>query len=130
MIRAIEHIAIAAKDTAGLARWYCDVLGFRVVVEGTPGGIWFVGPPEGAAVVEIVPANETPRTENARNDAGLRHLAFTVSDFDAVCADLRAKGVTFVGEPGGMPGGRRLAFFLDGEENILQLVQRPEPLVP
>src|SRR5262245_58973500 len=61
MIRAIEHIAIAAADTAGLARWYRDVLGFRVVVEGTPGGIWFVGPPEGAAVVEIVPANEAPR---------------------------------------------------------------------
>ena len=84
MIRAIEHIAIAARDTAGLARWYCDTLGFRAVVDGGPHGIWFVGPPEGAAVVEIVPATAAPRAERERNDAGWSHLAFTVSDFDAV----------------------------------------------
>jgi catechol 2,3-dioxygenase-like lactoylglutathione lyase family enzyme len=130
VIRAIEHIAIAAADTAGLAKWYCDVLGFRVVVEGTPGGTWFVGPPEGAAVVEIVPATAAARAARERNDPGWSHLAFTVSDFDAVCAGLRARGVTFTGEPSGTPGGRRLAFFLDGEGNVLQLVQRPEPLVP
>ncbi len=134
MIRAIEHIAIAAKDTAGLARWYRDTLGFRVVVAGQTGtdgkqGTWFVGPAEGEAVVEIVPANETARTEHGLNDAGFRHLAFTVTDFDAVVESLRSKNVTFTGAmQGGAPGERRLAFFLDGEGNVLQLVQRPQPL--
>ncbi len=131
MIRSIEHIAIAAKDTAGLARWYVETLGMRVVVDGGPKGIWFVGPPEGEALVEIVPANESPRAEHTRDDAGLRHLAFTVIDFDAVCNALKAKGVRFVGNMSGTPGSsteRRLAFFLDGEDNILQLVQRPQPL--
>jgi glyoxylase I family protein len=128
MIRAIEHMAIAAKDTEGLARWYCDTLGFRVVVAGGSGTIWFVGPPEGEAVVEIVPAADAPRPDRGRNDAGWSHLAFTVSDFDAACADLRAKGVAFDGEPIGAPGERRLAFFFDLEGNVLQLVQRPRPL--
>ena len=55
MIRSIEHVAIAAKNTEALARWYCDTLGFTVVVAGRPRGTglgldqgtWFVGPPEG-----------------------------------------------------------------------------------
>lgn len=128
MIRAIEHIAIAAKDTAALARWYCDTLGFRAVVEGGPQGTWFVGPPEGQALVEIVPATEQPRADRGRNDAGWSHLAFTVNDFDTVCDALRAKGVTFAGSPTGAPGERQLAFFYDLEGNVLQLVQRPQPL--
>jgi glyoxylase I family protein len=128
MIRSIEHIAIAAKDTAALARWYCDTLGFRVVVEGGPQGTWFVGPPEGEALVEIVRATTAPRTERDRNDAGWSHLAFTVADFDAVVASLTAKGVRFIGDVTGAPGERRLAFFPDGEGNVLQLVQRPQPL--
>src|SRR4051794_40821509 len=98
MIRAVEHIAIAAKDTGTLARWYCDTLGFRVVVEGGPQGTWFVGPPEGEALVEIVRATEVPRAQRDRNDAGWSHLAFTVTDFDAVVDSLQAKGVQFIGD--------------------------------
>jgi catechol 2,3-dioxygenase-like lactoylglutathione lyase family enzyme len=128
MIRAVEHIAIAAQDTGGLARWYCDTLGFRAVVEGGPQGTWFVGPPESEAIVEIVPATSAPRVARERNDPGWSHLAFTVSDFDAVCDSLRAKGVTFTDPPRGGPGENRLAFFLDLEGNVLQLVQRPRPL--
>ena len=41
---------------------------------------------------------------------------------------LRERGVAFTGAPSGEPGGRRLAFFLDLEGNVLQLVQRPQPL--
>jgi catechol 2,3-dioxygenase-like lactoylglutathione lyase family enzyme len=78
--------------------------------------------------VEIVPATEAPRAERDRNDAGWSHLAFTVSDFDALVERLRAKGVEFAGAPSGAPGERRLAFFLDLEGNVLQLVQRVQPL--
>ena len=127
MIRAIEHIAIAAKDTAALARWYCETLGFHAVVEGGQ-GTWFVGPPEGQALVEIVVATDALRAERDRNDAGWSHLAFTVSDFDAVVDSLNAKGVTFTGAPSGRPGQQRLAFFLDLEGNVLQIVERIKPL--
>jgi glyoxylase I family protein len=128
MIRSVEHMAIAAKDTAGLARWYVDTLGFQVVMDGGPKGIWFVGPPAGEALVEIVPATDAARVERGQNDPGWSHLAFTVTDFDDVVKDLRAKGVKFSSENMGSPGERRLAFFPDGEGNILQLIQRPQPL--
>jgi catechol 2,3-dioxygenase-like lactoylglutathione lyase family enzyme len=129
MIRSVEHMAIAAQDTAALAKWYVDYLGFQVVVDGGPGGTWFVGPPVGEAMVEIVPATGTPRHDRAPNDPGWSHLAFTVTDFDAVVKSLTDKGVKFSGSmPMGNPGERRLAFFPDGEGNLLQIVQRPTPL--
>jgi len=128
MIRAIEHMAIAAKETGKLAKWYCDTLGFKVVGEGGPTGTWFVGPQEGQAVIEIIAANDTSYHQRARNDPGWSHLAFTVTDFDAMVAGLRAKSVPFDGEPRGLPGEQRLAFFLDPEGNCLQIVERPKPL--
>jgi glyoxylase I family protein len=138
MIRSVEHVAIAAKNTEALARWYCDTLGFRVVVPGRSQaagmggqggqGTWFVGPPEGGAVVEIIPAGDAPRTDHAPDDAGMRHIAFTVDDFDAVYNALVAKQVPFTGDVIGAPGERRIAFFTDPEGNLLQLVYRPQPL--
>src|SRR5687768_9832277 len=95
MIRSVEHMAIAAKETGALARWYIDTLGFRPVVDGGPTGTWFIGPPEGAALIEIIAASAAPAQERARNDPGWSHLAFTVSDFDATVEDLKAKGVVF-----------------------------------
>ena len=98
------------------------------MVDGGPGGTWFVGPPDGAAVVEIVPATAAPRAERERNDAGWSHLAFTVSDFDAVVESLRETGRDVHRRTQRRAGRRRLAFFLDLEGNVLQLVQRPQPL--
>ena len=122
-------MAIASPDTAALARWYVDVLGFRVVVDGGPSGsTYFVGPPDGAALVEIIKATDAPRHERARNDPGWSHLAFTVSDVDKAIEELTTKGVTFTNAPSMSGGGDRLAFFLDGDGNVLQIVSRPQPL--
>ena len=132
MITRIEHVAIDARVPAALARWYRDTLGFRVLMEGQgERGTWFVAPPgagaEGGAFVEIEPANDAPATAHVRDDAGLRHLAFAVDDFEGTCDALRAKGVPFVGDVVATPDGKRLAFFADPEGNLLQLVHRPRP---
>jgi catechol 2,3-dioxygenase-like lactoylglutathione lyase family enzyme len=121
-------MAIAAKDTAGLAGWYRDVLGFEVVVDGGPGGIWFIGPPGGGATIELIPASDAPRAERVRNDAGWSHLAFTVADFPAARQALADRGIAFQGEPRQLDGGGWIAFFPDAEGNVLQLIQRARPL--
>ena len=128
MIRSIEHMAIAAKETGALAQWYVDTLGFRVVVDGGPTGTWFIGPPEGQALIEIIKATDAPPHERERNDPGWSHLAFTVQDFDAAVKTLTDKGVTFTNAPSMSGGGDRLAFFLDRDGNVLQIVSRPKPL--
>ena len=79
------------------------------------------------AMIEIIRSNDRPRPEIDLRDAGLRHLALTVSDFNAVCERLKAKGVRFLSEPE-VKGGNSVVFFTDPDGNILHLLQREKPL--
>lgn len=128
MIGSVEHMAIAAKNPADLAGWYRDTLGFEVVVDGGPKGIWFVGPLGAGATIEIIPASEAAPVDRARNDPGWSHLAFTVADFNTAHQALVGKGIQFQGEPRQQGDGSWIAFFPDPDGNVLQIVQRPKPL--
>lgn len=128
MFNGIEHVAIAAKDTDALSKWYCDVLDFSVAYKNvrTP-PTYFVRGTYGS-MIEIIPANDAPPVAHDEKDAGLRHLAISVDDFDAACADLKSKGVSFIAAPKEASGGVKLVFFTDPEGNLLHLIYRPNPL--
>jgi catechol 2,3-dioxygenase-like lactoylglutathione lyase family enzyme len=123
VIRGIEHTAIAAADIAALADWYVSTLGFAVNYR-SPNAI-FVKAPDGT-MIELIHA-EGDRGTSGLKVPGLRHLALTVTDFDAALAGLRQKGVNFVGEPQESKGNR-VVFFTDPEGNYLHLLQRATPL--
>jgi glyoxylase I family protein len=123
MIQGIEHTAIAAKDVERLAAFYVQILGFEINYRGK--SAIFVKASNGS-MIEIIPAEgdvyeATPKTP------GLRHLALSVSGFEAECERLTAAGVTFL-EPPLLKGGNKVVFFRDPEGNILHLIERPEPL--
>ena len=123
MIHGIEHAAIAARDPETLASFYVATLGFAVNYRGK--SAIFVKAPDGS-MIEIIRAEgdappATPKTP------GLRHLALTVTDFDAQCERLRAAGVAFL-EPPSNKGGNQVVFFHDPEGNLLHLLQRATPL--
>jgi glyoxylase I family protein len=123
MIQGIEHSAIASPDPTSLAQWYVDTLGFVINYRGSTA--FFVKAPDGS-MIEIITA-EGARGENTLKTPGLRHLALTVTDFDAAYAALRAKNVNFVSEPLESKGNR-VVFFTDPEGNYLHLLQRATPL--
>ena len=123
MIRGIEHVAIASPNPEALANWYVDTLGFVINYRGT--AAFFVKAPDGS-MIEIIPA-EGDRGGNTLKTPGLRHLALTVTDFDAVYASLQAKSVNFIAEPINAKGNK-LVFFTDPEGNYLHLLQRETPL--
>lgn len=129
MIKGIEHIGIAARDTTALADWYCETLGFRIVSrsDDTPPS-YFVAAPNGT-MLEIISANQAPQAEHDPRDPGIRHIAIAVDDFEGTVAELKGKGVTFTGEVIDLPGGGNVVFFTDAEGNLLHLVHRPEPFV-
>lgn len=129
MIRPIEHFAIAAQDTDALAQWYCKHLDFsvRLKVDRTPPA-YFLAQGDGPVLVELIPANDSKRVERRENDPGHSHFAFLVDDFDGVYQHLLNQGVRFAGPPNVRPDGTKLAFFYDGEGNLLQIVYRPKPL--
>lgn len=127
MIRSIEHIAIVAADPAALARWYCDTLGFKATLTDDVTQTYFVSL-SGGGMLEIMPSNDHPPGDHAADDAGIRHIALAVDDFDKAYQALKNQGVDFVGPYRESPNGTRFDFFPDPEGNLLQLLHRPHPL--
>jgi glyoxylase I family protein len=123
MFVGLEHTAIASPSPVKLANWYVDHLQFRINFEYD--GNYFVRAANGA-MLEIIPS-EGDRGSNKPRDPGIRHLAIEVTDFDAAHAALKAKGVSFTGEPY-VNSGNRLVFFTDCDGNLVHLIQREKPL--
>lgn len=123
MIKGIEHTAIASANAAALADWYVSVLGFTINYSSA--NAFFVKAPDGS-MIEII-HSEGDRGEQTLRTPGIRHMAIAVADFDSVYADLKAKGVSFLGEPQASKGNK-VVFFTDLEGNYLHLLQRATPL--
>ena len=127
MFQGIEHLAIASPNPEKLAHWYVDHLGFHINFSYQ--GNFFVRHASGG-LIEIIPANNAlaaPQVMANNKDAGFRHLAIACDDFDAGVAHLKANGVQMVGEPFEI-SGNRLAFFNDGDGNLVHLIKRGQPL--
>jgi glyoxylase I family protein len=127
---AVDHPAIACRDTRRQIDWYRRLLGMRVVAQSDadpPTALMGYDTGLGrGAVIELMPARDAgadPATA-ARFAPGLRHLALRVADFDGAFEFLRERGVEFLSEPGVATGGGRIVSFRDPEGNELQIVQR------
>lgn len=128
MLKAIEHLAIAATDPAALAQWYCTTLGFRMVVAAAASQTYFVGLPDGG-IVEIIPIAAQAATQATTHTSGLHHVALAVDNFDTAYQQLQRQGILFIGPSYRSPdGGTQFDFFTDPEGNRLQLVRRARPL--
>lgn len=128
---AVDHPAIACRDTRRQIEWYRRKLGMRVVAQND------ADPPTAlmgydndlkhGALVELMPVRDDgpEPAAVARFAPGLRHLALRVHDFDEAFQCLKERGVEFLSEPGTATGGGRIVSFRDPEGNELQIVQRP-----
>ena len=127
---AVDHPAIACRDTRRQIEWYCRQLGMRVLAQNE------ADPPTAlvgydqelkrGAVIELMPARDPGDHPAAvpRFAPGLRHLAFRVRDFDDAYDRLKQSGIQFLSEPGAATGGGRIVSFRDPEGNELQIVER------
>lgn len=125
MYKGVDHVAIVAKDTTALAKWYFDNFGFKEVSNNgqTPPTYFIKG--EIGSAIEIMPANDTPPVKADFWDAGIRHLAILVTDFDPAYRRLQEVGAELVGEERKAIGGGRLQSFRDPEGNIAQILWKP-----
>jgi glyoxylase I family protein len=126
MVTGIEHTAIASPDPHRLAEWYVQHLDFTINYRSSNSKTVFVKAANGS-MLEIIESNTAERPPLDMKAPGLRHLAITVTDFDAVCARLKSAAVPFLSEPE-KKGGNSLVFFTDPDGNILHLLQREKPL--
>ncbi len=129
---AIDHPAIACRDTRRQIEWYGRYLGLRVVAQNEadpPTALMgFDDDLHHGAVIELMPARDVgpDPASVARFAPGMRHLALRVSGFDEVFRFLKDVGVEFLSEPGQATGGGRIVSFRDPEGNELQIVERPK----
>ena len=123
----VEHTGIASPNTQALAEWYVEYLNFRIVFSYN--GNYFVRAPNGS-LLEIIPADNelaAPQVMANNKDAGIRHLAIIVDDFDKAYESLKRRDVHFLIEPF-VVAGNRLVFFNDADGNLLHLIKRGQPL--
>lgn len=123
----ILHTMIRVNDLDESIRFYCDLLGMKLLRrKDYPDGrftLAFVGyGSEGEeAVVEL-----TYNWDTHKYDLGnaFGHLAVGVGDIYQTCEALRAKGGKIVREPGPMKfGGSEIAFIEDPNGYKIELIQ-------
>ena len=122
------HTMIRVNDLDESLRFYCDALGMKLLRKHDfPGGrftLAFVGYGDESSdtVIELTYNWDTHHYEVGD---GFGHLAIGVSDIYGKCAELRAKGVKVVREPGPMKhGSTEIAFIEDPNGYRIELIQR------
>jgi lactoylglutathione lyase len=123
----ILHTMLRVGDLDRSLRFYCDVLGMRLLRRADyPGGrftLAFVGYGTEAetAVLELTHNWGTDRYELGN---GFGHVALGVEDIYARCEELRRKGATIVREPGPMQHGSTvIAFVEDPDGYRIELIE-------
>ena len=121
------HTMLRVNDLDQSLRFYCDVLGMRLLRrKDYPSGrftLAFVGygAEEEETVLEFTHNWDTDRYEIG---TAFGHVAIGVDDIYATVAALRAKGARVVREPGPMKhGGSEIAFLEDPNGYKVELIQ-------
>ncbi|MEV0136322.1 methylmalonyl-CoA epimerase [Dactylosporangium sp. NPDC050688] len=101
-ILRIDHVGIAVSDLDAAIEFYARVFGMRCVhqetneEQGVREAMLSVGPTTDGGCLQLL-APLSPSSTIAkfldRSGPGMQQLAYTVTDIDATCAELRARGV-------------------------------------
>lgn len=125
MVTGIEHTAICAKDTKSLKDWYITMFDFKQAYDNQK-GTYFLKAADGAMIEFITAEGEFEAA--GEKAGGIRHLAFSVDNFEETAELLINNKVDIVSQPMVFPNGIKTFFFRDPEGNVLHLISRPEPL--
>ncbi|HEX4141629.1 MAG TPA: VOC family protein [Candidatus Methylacidiphilales bacterium] len=121
----IHHVAIIASDYARAKDFYTRILGFEIIRETyrEERKSYKLDLRVGEAEIELFSfPNPPPRVSNPET-RGLRHLAFTVPDFDATRERLLGFGLALEEVRLDPTTGRRYFFFRDPDDLPLEIVE-------
>lgn len=120
-----DHIHLFSRDPEATAAFYERIFGAEVI-RTTPQGKPRIDLKLGGANIFILDVSGDPKAGAgpAHPHQGLDHFGLEVKDIDAVCADLKSKGVAFTREPVTIRPGTRIAFLAGPEGVSIELLER------
>jgi len=119
-----DHIHLRSSDPEATARYYVDVFGATPVnkVE-VSGAVRVIVSLAGLNLfIEQVPPDTAAPPQPPH--LGLEHIGLAVTNIDAVCSELKARGAEFVVEPHSPRSGVTLAFVRAPENVHIELLER------
>lgn len=121
---AIAAITLFQEDLAAAKRFYQDVFGLPVVWEDANSAVFKFG----ETLVNLLAAREAPGlvdpAEVASADAGVRfQFTLGVDDVDAMCEEMKGRGVELLNGPIDRPWGIRTASFRDPGGHIWEIAK-------
>jgi len=127
MLKGIDNVGVAVTDLARSVAFY-EKLGFTkgYDYEADVTGCTMNA---GSAVLFLFQTKPaSPQTVKrdpslAQNPPGIDHISFAVEDVNQIYAELKAKGVSFLGEPANQDWGARLVGLKDPDGNNLYFLQ-------
>lgn len=143
MIRAIRHTGIVVADLESALRFWCDVMGFRLVSRSEESGEYLeklldlkgvsattvkLSAPDGS-LVELLRFSthpDKPEWIGEPYSTGLTHIAFTVENLDQIYENFKNNGVRFFNKPQYSPDGSVRVVYASGPENLLLELVEPQ----
>ena len=114
MIKTVWSVTFCVSDLKKATRFYEETLGLEKKYEFSS----YVGFECGGVEIGLIPK---PKEQGSRNLSPM--IGFLVDDVDRTCAELKAKGATFINELHDETWGGRQASFTDPDGNILEVTQ-------
>ncbi len=123
------HTMLRVRDLDASIRFYCDLLGMKLLRrKDYPGGeftLAFVGFGDESDHTVLELTWNWGRTDYQLGDA-FGHIALGVDDIHATCERLRAAGAKITREPGPMKHGTTVIAFLEDPNGYkIELIERP-----
>ena len=123
-LNRIHHIAIIASNYEASKKFYTEVVGLTVVNETyrkERDSYMLDLALNGEYIVELFSFPDPPKRLTYPEAAGLRHLAFAVSNVEAALKELKEQGVKTTEIQADEGTGRKMAFFFDPDDLPLEL---------
>lgn len=127
MFNKIHHVAIICSDYDRSKAFYVNVLGFTIVQEvyrAARKSYKLDLAVNDHYQIELFSFEDVPARSSRPEAAGLRHLAFEVTDVEAVVQQLEGKGVASEAIRVDEYTGKKFTFFADPDGLPLEIYQR------
>ncbi|MFC9598825.1 VOC family protein [Peribacillus butanolivorans] len=140
-IQRIDHVGVIVNDLSAAKEFFLDfglevkgewemegeLMGYAVGLNDVKVACVGLGMPDGQTWIELIkfytPSDEKDIQQTFANTLGIRHIAFTVEDIEAVVAKLKKKGTEIFSEIQQYEESYKLCYVRGPEGIILELAE-------